>query len=79
MEASSPHNPPTQDLRVQEEEEIGPQVRKIAPKKRIRYDSMGESNKKWKVDPLNTRAIQAEQERKEAEEEEEKRKHNEFL
>lgn len=52
IEEISPHNPPSHDFQEQEEE-ITPQVGKLAPKKRIRYSLIGESSKKWKVDRLN--------------------------
>ena len=70
MDTRSPQGPPGQDIQVQEVEEITSQVRKVAFKKRIKYDMTSESSKKWKFDPLNTRSIQ---------EELEKRKQDEFL
>jgi len=33
MDTSSPQDPPTQDMKVQEKEKINPQARKVAPKK----------------------------------------------
>lgn len=57
METSSPQDPPSQDLQVQEEEKITPQTKKVAPTKRIRYDLTCESNMKWKFDPMNIGAI----------------------
>jgi len=45
-----------------------PRIGKVAPKKRIRYDSIGEMNRKWKFDPLNTLVIQEEHDRIEAKE-----------
>lgn len=79
METSSPHYPPSQDLQVEEEEDITPNVRKVAPKKRIRYKSIDKRKKKWKANPLNIGSIQVEQERRKVEEKEEKRKQDEFL
>jgi len=45
MDTNSPHDPPAQDMQVQEEEEITHQVRKVDPKKRIIYDSTYESRR----------------------------------
>ena len=72
LEVSSPQNPPTQYLQEREEEEITPQVRKLAPKKRIRYFLRGKSNKEWKASPLSSGARQAKQEIGEKKEEERK-------
>jgi len=54
IKISLPHNTPAQDFQEYEEEEDErtSQVKKLAPKKRIRYSS-GESSRKGKVSSLN--------------------------
>jgi len=60
FEVGSPQDPPSQDVKEHEAPQKTPQEKSVAPGKRIKHNSIGESSRKWKNDPLDTRAIQDE-------------------